>query len=251
MTVEGSGAPAGRSARTIARSVGLLRAFRHEQTDPVATYSLLASDAVEVLSEYRSLAGQVAVDVGGGPGYTAEALRAAGAQAFTIDPFIEELGLHGRQPVGAVVGDGLALPLPDGSVDLTCTLNALEHVGDPWAFLAELVRVTRPGGLVFVGVTNWLSPWGGHETSPWHYFGGTRAARRYEARTGRPPKNLYGTSLHRVGVGETLAWARQRPDVAVLDAFPRYYPSWCRPLVRVPGLREVATWNLALVLERR
>ena len=39
--------------------------------------------------------------------------------------------------------------------------------------------------------------------------------------------------------------------IAGLDAFPRYYPRWCRPLVRVPGLREVATWNLALVLERR
>lgn len=251
MTVEGSGAPAGRSARTVARSWGLLQAFRHEQTEPERTYSVLASDMVEVLAEYRSLAGLVAVDVGGGPGYTAEALRTVGAHAFTVDPFEDELSLHGRRPIGAVVGDGLALPLADGSVDLACTLNALEHVGDPWGFLAELVRITRPNGLVFVGVTNWLSPWGGHETSPWHYLGGSRAARRYETRTGRPPKNLYGTSLHRVGVGETLAWARRRSDVSVIDAFPRYYPSWCRPLVRIPGLREVATWNLALVMERR
>ncbi|MBX3286515.1 MAG: class I SAM-dependent methyltransferase, partial [Actinobacteria bacterium] len=146
---------------------------------------------------------------------------------------------------------GLHLPLGDATVDVCCTLNALEHVPDPWAFLAELVRVTRRGGLVFVGVTNWLSPWGGHETSPWHYLGGHRAARRYEARTGHPPKNRYAETLFRVGVGETLAWARSCPEVAVLDAFPRYYPRWCRPLVRVPGLREVATWNLALVLERR
>lgn len=235
----------------LARSWRLLRAFRHEQDDPEATYGLLAADTVALLARYRSLVGTTVVDVGGGPGYTAEALRAAGALAYTVDPFESELHLHDRTPTGAVVGDGLRLPFPDAALDVSCTLNALEHVASPWAFLDELVRVVRPGGLVFVGVTNWLSPWGGHETSPWHYLGGERAARRYQARTGEPPKNRYGTTLHPIGVGEILAWAHGTPSVAVLDAFPRYYPRWCRPLVRVPGLREVATWNLALALERR
>lgn len=225
--------------------------MRREQTDPNGAYGFLATDTAQVLSRYVSLPGAVAVDVGGGPGYTAEALRAAGASAFTVDPFVEELSLHGRTPVGAVVGDGLRLPLADGRLDLVCTLNALEHVASPWAFLAELVRVVRPGGTVFVGVTNWLSPWGGHETSPWHYLGGERAARRYQQRTGRAPKNRYGTSLFPIGVGEILRWARACPDADVVDAFPRYYPRWCRPLVHVPGVREVATWNLGLVLERR
>lgn len=49
---------------------------------------------------------------------------------------------------------GLRLPLGDATVDLCCTLNALEHVPEPWSFLEELVRVTRPGGIVFIGVTN-------------------------------------------------------------------------------------------------
>lgn len=246
MTTMGTRAPGG-----VGRSWGLFQAFRREQQHPASTYALLADDTVALLRRYRDLTGLVAVDVGGGPGYTAEALRAAGAQAFTLDPFEDELSLHGRTPSHALVGDGLHLPLGSASVDLCCTLNALEHVPEPWSFLAELVRVTRPGGLVFVGVTNWLSPWGGHETSPWHYLGGHRAAQRYEARTGHPPKNRYEESLFRIGVGETLAWARSCPQVRVLDAFPRYYPRWCRPLVRVPGLREVATWNLALVMERR
>ena len=235
----------------IARSWKLLQAFRREQVDPEGTYALLAADTVNQVRRYLRLDGASAVDVGGGPGYTAAALRAAGARASTIDPSIEELTLHGPGPIQAVAADGLALPLADRSVDLVCSFNALEHVADPWAFLAELVRPTRPGGICFVGVTNWLSPWGGHETSPWHYLGGERAARRYQVRTGQPAKNRYGSTLFPVGVGEILAWAERCHEVDVVDAFPRYYPRWCRPLVRVPGVREVATWNLALVMRRR
>jgi SAM-dependent methyltransferase len=237
--------------RDLARSWRILRAMAREQTDPDTAYRLLGDDTVALLAERIDLDGALAIDVGGGPGYTAEALRAAGAHAATVDPFPEELRLHGRTPVDAIVGDGRRLPFADGALDLVCTLNALEHVADPWSLLSELVRVARPGGTVLVGVTNWWSPWGGHETSPWHYLGGERAAQRYRARRGVEPKNRFGTSLFPVRIGELLAWADRRRDVDLVDAFPRYYPRWTRPLVHVPGVREVATWNLALVLEKR
>jgi len=126
----------------------------------------------------------------------------------------------------------------------------LEHVADWEAMLAEMVRVTRPGGVIFVSFTNWLSPWGGHETSPWHYLGGDRAARRYQRRHGRPPKNRYGTSLFPVSVAAALAWARAAGGAVLADAVPRYLPGWTRPLLRVPVLREFLTWNLLLVLRR-
>lgn len=235
----------------IARSWAILTAMRHEQTDPVTAYTLLGADTAELLAERLELAGASVADIGGGPGYVAEALRERGARAVTVDADLEELALHGRTPVDAIVADGRRLPFADGSLDAACTLNALEHVADPWGFLAELVRVVRPGGTVLVGVTNWCSPWGGHETSPWHYLGGERAARRYRARTGVEPKNRFGSSLFPVRIGDLLAWADRRDDVVLVDAFPRYYPRWCRPLVRIPGVREVATWNLAMVLERR
>ncbi len=41
-----------------------------------------------------------------------------------------------------------------------------------------------------------------------------------------------------------------RPDVKIVEARPRYYPQWCRLLVRLPGLREVTTWNLMLIMRR-
>lgn len=239
------------SDRGLARSLRLLRAFRREQTDPVGTYTLMGDDAAETIAGLTALAGAVVVDVGGGPGYTAAALRARGSHAFTVDSSPDELELHGSRPDRAVVGDGCRLPLASGSVDVCASLNAIEHVPDPEMFLEETLRVVRPGGLVFIGVTNWFSPWGGHETSPWHYLGGERAARRYERRHGRPPKNRWGESLFRVDVGELIRWARSHPGIATVDAFPRYYPSWCRPLTRVPGLREIATWNLGLAMERR
>lgn len=235
----------------LARSWGLLGAFRREQTDPVGSYTLMGLDAARTIDRFHPVAGATVVDIGGGPGFTADALRDLGATAFTLDPSIDELHLHDRTPVGALVGDGLRLPLGTGAVDVCCSFNAVEHVVDPWAFLDETVRVVRPGGLVFVGVTNWLSPWGGHETSPWHYLGGRRAARRYQARQGHPPKNEFGRSLFRVDVADLLAWAGRSPSVTLVDAFPRYYPRWCRNLVKVPGVREVVTWNLGLALEKR
>src|SRR4051812_45336741 len=192
----------------VRRSVALLSNFKYEQTDPARYYRPLAVDTVDQIGRYVPLSGTVVVDVGGGPGYTAEAFRQAGAAlAVTVDPEADELRLHGRSPVDAVVADGLRLPFADRTVDVVCTSNTLEHVRSPWALLAELVRVTRRGGALFVGVTNWLSPWGGHETSPWHYLGGERAVRHYQRHHGEPPKNRFGASLFEVHVGQVLRWA--------------------------------------------
>jgi len=48
-----------------------------------------------------------------------------------------------------------------------------------------------------------------------------------------------------------LRWRDQQTAVDVLETLPRYHPSWARWVVRVPGLREVATWNLLLVMRKR
>jgi len=222
----------------VARSVRLLRAFRTEQAAPAAYYAGLARDTARQLGQYQDLAGRVVADVGGGPGYFAREFRAAGAYAVCLDTDRGELAGLGGPAAGSAIGSALRLPLATGSVDVCFSSNVLEHVGDWRAMLAEMVRVTRPGGIVFVAFTNWLSPWGGHETSPWHYLGGERAARRYQRRHGRPPKNRYGASLYPVSVTAALAWARSAQGAVLVDAVPRYLPGWTRPLLRVPVLRE-------------
>jgi len=235
----------------LARSFRLFAAFRKEQTDPQFFYGLLARDTVEQLRPYVDPAGKTVVDVGGGPGYFSEALRAVGARVVCVDVDAGEMTAHGRTPEGAVLGSALRLPIRTSSVDVCFSSNVLEHVPDPFAMADEMVRVTRPGGTVYLSYTNWLSPWGGHETSPWHYFGGYRAARRYQRRYGRPPKNRYGETMYGVSVAAALRWARRQRAADVLTVMPRYLPSWARPVVRVPGVREFLTWNLVLVLRKR
>lgn len=235
---------------TLGRSIRLLRAFRREQTDPDFFYGLLARDTVAQLARYVSLRDAVVLDVGSGAGYFTTALRAAGARCTGVDCDAGELGAAGAPPPGSILGSALALPFRSESVDVCFSSNVLEHVPDPWRMADEMVRVTRPGGTIYLSFTNWLSPWGGHETSPWHYLGGHRAARRYERTHGRPPKNRFGESLFAVSVADALRWARRHPHADVVDAFPRYHPSWATWVLRLPGLREIVTWNLVVILRR-
>ena len=236
----------------LARSVRLFRAFGLEQTDPDHFYGMLARDTVAQLCQYTGIDGATILDIGGGAGYFSDALRDAGGRVVCVDCDAGELrGLRGAFPAGSVLGSALALPFADGTADICFSSNVLEHVPQPEAMADEMVRVTRPGGIVYLSYTNWLSPWGGHETSPWHYLGGDRAARRYERRRGHGPKNRFGESLYAVSVAQVLRWARARTDVEILSMGPRYHPRWATWVVAVPGLRELVTWNLLLVLRKR
>lgn len=233
---------------TLRRSWRLFRAFRVEQSDPDHFYGTLAADSAAQVRTCADLAGAWVLDVGGGPGYFAEAFRGEGARYTALDPDAGELSGRGDPEPGTVRGSGMALPFADASFDVTYSSNVLEHVPEPWAMADEMVRVTKPGGLVFVSYTLWWGPWGGHETSPWHFLGGRRAARRYERTHGHPPKNVFGVSLFPVTASAGLRWMRSRTDLEMVAVIPRYLPRWSWWILRVPGLREVATWNLAIAV---
>ena len=239
-------------AATAARSFALLSAFRVEQSDPDRFYRALAQDSARQVGVYVDLAGASLLDVGGGPGFFADAFEGAGARYIPVDVDAGEMRLHGRAPGPRTVqGSGMALPFRSGGLDIAYSSNVLEHVDRPWTMADEMVRVVRPGGTVLISYTLWYGPWGGHETSPWHYLGGQRAAQRYARRTGRRPKNDFGVSMFPVTAAAGLRWARAQPHAVLVAAVPRYLPHWCAPLVRVPGAREVLAWNLLLVLRVR
>jgi SAM-dependent methyltransferase len=241
---------------TLSRSLRLLREFRYEQSDPDRFYGALAADTAAMVTDLWRTAtgteptGRTVLDVGGGPGYFAAAFDAAGLTYIGVEPDPDEMHA-GPRTAGAAAGyvraSGLALPFADASVDICLSSNVAEHVAQPWRLGREMMRVTRPGGLVVLSYTVWLGPFGGHETGLWHYLGGERAARRYTRRHGHPPKNNYGSSLFAVSAADGLQWAAATG--ALLAAFPRYHPRWAWWLTRVPVLREFAVSNLVLVLQ--
>jgi ubiquinone/menaquinone biosynthesis C-methylase UbiE len=94
-----------------------------------------------------------ALDVGTGAGTLALALAPLVGEVVGIDLVPELLEAARREaPANAtfVEGDATALPFESFSFDLTCSRRTLHHVSRPELALAELARVTKLGGRVFV-----------------------------------------------------------------------------------------------------
>jgi 2-polyprenyl-3-methyl-5-hydroxy-6-metoxy-1,4-benzoquinol methylase len=137
-----------------------------------------------------------------------------------------------------------------GQFDLVICSNVLEHLAKPDEFLASVHKIMRPQGKLYLSWTNWLSPWGGHEFSPFHYFGTHRGYKIYDKmgkpkRIHTPFKNLYPTYI-----GKILKKLRSNPNLRIVQAAPRYYPEFAF-ILRLPVVREFLTWNCALLIERR
>jgi SAM-dependent methyltransferase len=239
---------------TLSRSVRLLSQFRFEQSDPARFYGALADDTAAMVGDLwgathtEAVIGRSVLDVGGGPGFFATAFERAGFTYIGVEPDPAEMhaGPAGGGAATYVRASGTALPFADASVDICLSSNVAEHVPQPWRLGREMLRVTRPGGLVVLSYTVWLGPFGGHEMGLTHYLGGARAARRFTRRHGHRPKNDYGSSLFAVSAAAGLDFGASTG--ALIAAFPRYHPRWAWWLTRVPLLREFAVSNLVLVL---
>lgn len=100
------------------------------------------------------------LDVGSGSGYYVRRARELGCVAVGID-----LSLHacrpGRAPHAArfCQADAESLPFRDGCFDVVFCQQLIEHVVFPERVLAEIARVLRPGGSLFLSAPNRL---GGH-----------------------------------------------------------------------------------------
>jgi demethylmenaquinone methyltransferase/2-methoxy-6-polyprenyl-1,4-benzoquinol methylase len=99
-------------------------------------------------------AGMRVLDVGCGPGLTAQAaLRLVGPTGYVIglDPSSGMLREARKGPCQNLIqGVGEELPFPDGSFDFLSMGYALRHVSDLRVAFREYRRVLRPGGIVLL-----------------------------------------------------------------------------------------------------
>lgn len=119
-----------------------------------------ARKIVSVLKHFLGtgdLAGLRVLDIGASTGYTVEALVTAGAEVTGVDidaPGIAFAKQHFGDRATFLVADGAELPMDDQSFDVVVLNHIYEHVVDADAVMAEIRRVLRPDGLVYLGLGN-------------------------------------------------------------------------------------------------
>jgi ubiquinone/menaquinone biosynthesis C-methylase UbiE len=107
----------------------------------------------QVLAFVQPGGAERALDVGTGAGALALALAPHVGEVIGIDAEPELLArARERAPANATFqeADATALPFGPASFDLAATLRTLHHVRRPELVVAELARVTRPGGRILV-----------------------------------------------------------------------------------------------------
>lgn len=92
------------------------------------------------------------LDLAAGTGTSSQPLADAGAQVFPTDISIGMLteGKSRYPRLNFVAGNALTLPYADDSFDAVTISYGLRNVQDTSAALAEMRRVTRPGGQVLI-----------------------------------------------------------------------------------------------------
>ena len=108
--------------------------------------------------ERRPLVGRYALDVGCGAGLLAEPLARMGADVTGVDAAPENIAAARDH----AAGQGLAITyhagelaaLAPGTFDLVTSMEVVEHVTDPAAFIGELAARLAPGGLMILSTPN-------------------------------------------------------------------------------------------------
>jgi ubiquinone/menaquinone biosynthesis C-methylase UbiE len=202
---------------------------------------------------YRSLARDLArrdpgrvLDWGCGWGQMTALLREAGVEAVAFDyrpgleaPTTERL-FRFPEIEAHVTSEPVELPFEKDSFDTVLSCGVLEHVPDPDASLAELRRVLRPGGMIYVA--NLPNRYSYTERAArllgLYYHGKLPHDRVYTARTARELLERRGFRVDEV----------RRVHMLPLTLGGPARPTWAlsSALERIPGLNLVAT-SLELV----
>jgi 2-polyprenyl-6-hydroxyphenyl methylase/3-demethylubiquinone-9 3-methyltransferase len=106
---------------------------------------------------FRPLEGKKALDVGCGAGLLAEPLARLGAEVTAIDAapeLIEVAKAHAAASGLAIDYRAVGVEDLDGQFDLVTSMEVIEHVADPEAFVTDLAARLAPGGLMILSTPN-------------------------------------------------------------------------------------------------
>ena len=228
----------------------LLWRFLHHGDD-AQFYSLQARDAIRWIERCGVTlgGGTRALDLGCGHGVFGSELMKKGCPVTFADEdnFLFPEISHASFRTINIDRDDISVL---GRFNLVVCSNVLEHLARPEKFIGSVHQLLAPGGKLYLSWTNWLSLWGGHEFSPFHYLGARRGHLIYDKIVGRKRKHTPFENLFPTTIGGMLRLIRRNSHLHLLRMAPRYYTE-LPFLMRIPGLREFAAWNCALLIEHR
>jgi 2-polyprenyl-3-methyl-5-hydroxy-6-metoxy-1,4-benzoquinol methylase len=138
----------------------------------------------------RSVAGLRVLNVGCGTGGFSVLAQRAGASICGIDADLDAAGISASKAKDAgglvVAAAAERLPFRDGMFDLVHCFSTLEHVDSAEATVAEMLRVARRGGAVYVHTPNALACYETHYKVFWLPLMPRPLARVYLRLRGRP-----------------------------------------------------------------
>ncbi|HVF18979.1 MAG TPA: demethylmenaquinone methyltransferase [Mycobacteriales bacterium] len=129
---------------------------RYDRTNTVLSMGMDRGWREVVARSVRLGPGERALDLAAGTGTSAAAIARDGGLVVACDFSLGMLRSGARRRAGGrerlwfVAGDALRLPFADASFDAVSISFGLRNVADPGTGLAEMLRVTRPGGRLVV-----------------------------------------------------------------------------------------------------
>ena len=127
-------------------------AERYDLTNDVLSLGQTRAWRRAVVRAVDARPGQRILDLAAGTGTSSAPFAAAGAQVVPCDFSLGMLcvGKQRQSALSFVAGDALSLPFEDASFDAVTISFGLRNVHNTAAALAEMLRVTRPGGRLVV-----------------------------------------------------------------------------------------------------
>ncbi|MGO8999381.1 MAG: class I SAM-dependent methyltransferase [Polyangiaceae bacterium] len=129
---------------------------RHRRpNDPHGYHALLDELEVGLVARYGT--SRDVLECGCGTGLLLERFASFARSAKGIDLSPGMLEKARQRNLDVCEGSVTALPFPDASFDVACSFKVLAHVPEIGKALAEMARVTRPGGVILAEFYNPIS----------------------------------------------------------------------------------------------